>query len=245
MPERVRWRATEAVAEMAQRRFEEESGSLVAAAAPTIPRWPEGHGIPRWSPSPAGEPALRVLRVHDGEEALLVEREWFDIVLLNASLPGMSGFEVCRELRRRGDVPVVFLSALSTLPDRLLAFDAGADDYIVLPADPADVACRLRAVLRCVRPPASRDVLLGPQAVTVDVRAHELRVGDPLVTTTPREFYLLRLLLERRGEVLNWDVISTRVGGYETFGSLNFVEAQVSRLRAPSERSPPSAASGT
>ena len=75
-------------------------------------------------------------------------------------------------------------------------------------------------------------MLVAPGGFVLDVRAHEVRVGGAPVTTTPREFDVLRLLLERRGEVLTSDVISTQIWGYETFGSHNFVEAQLSRLRA-------------
>lgn len=74
--------------------------------------------------------------------------------------------------------------------------------------------------------------VLATEDFALDVRAHEVWVGASLVPMTPREFELLRLLLERRGEVLSADAISTQVWGYETFGSHNFVEAQVSRLRA-------------
>ena len=74
--------------------------------------------------------------------------------------------------------------------------------------------------------------MLATEALALDVRAHEVRVGAALVSTTPREFDVLRLLLERRREVLSSDVISMHIWGYETFGSHNFVEAQLSRLRA-------------
>jgi len=174
-----------------------------------------------------------VLRVRDGEAALsLLEHAQCDLVLLNTSLPGISGFETCRVLRERSDVPDVFLSAQGALAERLLAFDVGADDYIVRPADAAEVACRVRAVLRRARPLASGEVLVAPGELTLDVGAHEVRVCGAPVTTTPREFDVLRLLLERRGEVLTSDVISSQIWGYETFGSHNFVEAQLSRLRA-------------
>lgn len=174
-----------------------------------------------------------VRRVRSGEAALaLLQRERYAIVILDASLPDMSGFDVCQQLRCRGDIPVVFLTAQGELASRLRGFEVGADDYIVRPAAPEEVACRLQAVLRRVRPGGGRPVLGGPQGLVVDVRAHEVRVGDSLVAVTPREFDVLRLLLARRGEVLTWDDVSRQVWGYETFGCRNFVEAQVSRLRA-------------
>lgn len=154
---------------------------------------------------PLTRASYTVFRVRDGKAAIaILGREQVDIVLLGVLLPGISGLEVCRVLRRQSDVPVVFLSSDGGLPERLLAFEVGADDYIVRPADPAEVAYRLRAVLRRARPLTSRDVLAGPRGLVVDIRAHEVRVGENLVPATPREFDLLRLLLERRGEVLSW-----------------------------------------
>jgi DNA-binding response OmpR family regulator len=182
---------------------------------------------------PLAQDGLTISRARTGEAALsMLAHEQWDLVLLNTSLPGISGVETCRRLRGRSEVPVVFLSTQGALPERLLAFDAGADDYIVRPVDATEVVCRLRAVLRRARRNAHGGVLTGPGELTLDVRAHAVRVGGAPVQTTPREFDVLRLLLERQGEVLTSDVISIQIWGYETFGSHNFVEAQLSRLRA-------------
>lgn len=212
---------------------------LVSAQAPACGRAPrvllvdDGSTTADEVIAPLQRGGYLVTRVRDGEAALaLLERERYDIVLLDTALSDASGLEVCRELRRRDDIPVVFLSARGTLAERLAGFEAGADEYIVRPAASEEIACRLQAVLRRVYRGSAREVLAGPQGLAIDVRAHEVRVRDSLVTVTPREFAVLRLLLTRRGEVLTWDNISTQVWGYETFGCRNFVEAQVSRLRA-------------
>ena len=174
-----------------------------------------------------------VLHVRSGEQALaLLEREPCDLMLLEARLPGMSGFQACRQIRLHSALPIVFLTEQATLQERLMAFDLGADDYIVRPAPVEEVVRRVRAVLRRLRPAAGRDVLEGPDGVAVHLGPHELRVRDAVVAATPKEFDLMRLLLERRGEVLTSDEISELIWGYETFGSRNFVEAHVSRLRA-------------
>lgn len=174
-----------------------------------------------------------VLRVRSGEQALaLLDRESCDLLLLEARLPGISGFQTCRQIWLESDVPIVFLTEQSTLQERLMAFDLGADDYIVRPTAVEEVARRVRAVLRRLRPAVGREVVAGPAGVTIDLRSHELRVSDAVIAATPKEFGLLRLLLERRGEVLTSDEISSLIWGYETFGSRNFVEAHISRLRA-------------
>ena len=172
--------------------------------------------------------------VTTGEEALeLLDREYFHLVLLDVRLPSMSGFDTCRQIRARSDIPIVFVTAAGDLSERLEGFDLGADDYIVKPMSGAELNRRVRAVLRRrTWRDASANELFGPQSIVMRLRAHETFVGERLLQLTPKEFAVLRLLLEQRDEVLTTDRISEQIWGYETFGSRNFVEAHISRLRA-------------
>ena len=172
--------------------------------------------------------------VSTGEEALaLLDHESFDLVVLDVRLPGMSGFDLCRQIRRRSEVPMIFVTAAGSLSERLEGFDLGADDYIVKPMEAAEINRRVRAVLRRrARRGSHRDELIGPADILMHLRAHEVSVGAAKPPLTPKEFAVLRLMLERRGEVLTTDAISTQIWGYETFGSRNFVEAHISRLRS-------------
>jgi DNA-binding response OmpR family regulator len=182
---------------------------------------------------PLAAAGLMVLRVRSGLTALKVlADEVCDLVLLDAHPADISGFQLCRDLRGQGAVPVIFLSSDDALAGRLLAFDLGADDFIVRPAAPEEVERRVRAVLRRSRPAAGRVVLEGPAGITVRLLEHALWVEGVPVTATPKEFDLMRLMLERRGEVLSADDISTSAWGYATMGSRNFVEAHISRLRS-------------
>ncbi len=219
--------------------------TMVTARAPDPPGWPDG--APRIL-IVDDEPLVReLIAAHlsadgsvsagasTGEEALaLLDRQPFDLVMLDVRLPGMSGFDTCRQIRARSDVPIVFVTAAGSLPDRLEGFDLGADDYVVKPMDAAELNRRVRAVLRrsAQRGIAADDELTGPDGVVLHERAYQVFVGEDTVQLTPKEFSVLRLLLERRGEVLATDVISTEIWGYGTFGSRNFVEAHVSRLRS-------------
>jgi len=171
--------------------------------------------------------------VSSGEEALTsFARGPFDLVLLDLGLPGISGIEVLRQIRSRSDVPILVMTAAGGLDDRVAGFDFGADDYVVKPFDLAELERRIRAVLRRTTGPRPDDVLHGPQDIRVHLRAHEAFVGDVLVHLTPKEFEVLRVLLTRRGEVIAPDDMSIEIWGYETFGSRNYVEAHVSRLRS-------------
>jgi two-component system response regulator ResD len=172
--------------------------------------------------------------VGSGEEALaLLDRKPFDLVILDVGLPKMSGFDVCRQIRARSQVPVIFVTAAGNLAERLHGFDLGGDDYIVKPMDAAELHRRVRAVLRRhLKGEEEATEVSGPDGVTMNLRAHEVHVHGEELMLTPKEFSILRVLLERRGEVLTTDTISTHVWGYETFGQRNFVEAHVSRRRS-------------
>ena len=167
-----------------------------------------------------------------GEEALLTfGRSSFDLVVLDLGLPGIPGTEVLRQLRARSEVPVLVLTASSGLDDRVTGFDLGADDYVTKPFELAELERRIRALLRRALGSRSDDILQGPDEIRLHLRSHEAYVADQQVHLTPKEFDVLRVLLSRRGEVVPPDDLSVEIWGYETFGSRNYVEAHVSRLR--------------
>lgn len=170
--------------------------------------------------------------VASGEDALSAfGRSGFDLVVLDLGLPGLSGHEVLRQLRARSEVPVLVMTASGGLDDRVNGFDMGADDYVVKPFELAELERRVRAILRRTTGPRPDDVLHGPGDIRLLLRAHEAYVGEQQVHLTPKEFDVLRVLLSRRGEVIPPDDLSVEIWGYETFGSRNYVEAHVSRLR--------------
>lgn len=170
--------------------------------------------------------------VPSGEEALAAfGRSSVDLVILDLGLPGLPGIEVLRQLRARSEVPVLVMTASGGLDDRVTGFDLGADDYVVKPFELAELERRVRAILRRTTGPRPDDVLHGPADIRLLLRAHEAYVGERQVHLTPKEFEVLRVLLARRGEVIPPDDLSVQIWGYETFGSRNYVEAHVSRLR--------------
>jgi len=178
-----------------------------------------------------------VVTVRSGEAAMtMLDREPMDLVLLDTELPGMSGFETCRRIRHFSDVPILFASTGDSLEARVMGFDSGADDFVALPAESLEVDRRARALLRRMRMNRAVRQVAGPAGISLDVRAHRAFVADRQLDLTPKEFSILQLLLERQGEVLSSDEISSEIWGYETFGSRNFVEAHISRLRGKLQR---------
>lgn len=167
-------------------------------------------------------------------ENLLEELEHYpaDLLVIDAAESEEDAIRLCRAVRERWQTPVVVVGGSGDTRDVIRSFDAGAEDYVAGSPDPRQLEKRVEALLRRVgRHEVSRDVLSGPGGLVMRVSAHEVRVGDALVQMTPKEFAVLRLLLERRGQVVTTENLSNAVWGYGTFGQRNFVEAHISRLR--------------
>ena len=187
--------------------------------------------------------------IPDGHQALRrIAEERPDLVVLDLMLPGIGGLEVCRRLRERYPVPVVMLTALGDESDRLAGFEIGADDYVTKPFSPRELAMRVRSVLRRARgsasPPGNATAAAGPgplvitdRNVTVDLSAHEVRVGGRLVQLTSREYDLLVFLLRHPRQAFTREQLLSEVWGW-TFGDTSTVTVHVRRLREKLEEDP-------
>jgi len=174
-----------------------------------------------------------------GEEALdAFRRQPADVVLIDIMLPGIDGFEVCRNIRRLGDVPIVMVTARSDSHDVVAGLEAGADDYLRKPFDPKELSARIRALLRRVR---SDDVQ--PNRIHVgdlEVLPEEgvVRQAGDEVHLTRTEFRLLLELAAADGRVLSREDLLERVWGYDYFGDGRLVDVHVRRLRTKIEPDP-------
>ncbi|MEU6890221.1 response regulator transcription factor [Streptomyces sp. NPDC046557] len=173
-----------------------------------------------------------VLLAEDGPGALRVLADGKpDVVVLDVSMPGLTGTEVCRDLRERGDeTPVLMLSALDELADRVAGLQAGADDYLVKPFALEELVLRLHALLRRRPAQAPSDVLrAGP--LVVDEATRQVRHGAAEVHLTRREFELLVQFVRNAGIVLTRDTLLDRVWGYDFEVRTDAVDTFVSYLR--------------
>jgi len=153
-----------------------------------------------------------------------------DVLVLDVSMPDLPGTEVCRRLRAAGDeTPVLMLSALDQLDDRLAGLQSGADDYLVKPFALQELVLRLHALLRR-RPPRAGE-LLRVEGLTVDPRNREVRYQDQPVELTRREYELLEVLTRNAGIVLSRDQLLERVWGYDFDVRTDVVDTFVSYLR--------------
>lgn len=168
----------------------------------------------------------------DGPAGLALSTEWKpDIVLLDVMLPSMSGYEVCRELRRRAaTLPILILSARGAEVDKVKGLDLGADDYLTKPFGLAELLARVKALLRRARPPGRGDLLRFAD-VTADFSAGEVRRGGTPVEMTARELQLLSFLASREGRVVTRQAILDAVWGQDYFGTERTVDNFITRLR--------------
>jgi two-component system, OmpR family, response regulator RegX3 len=175
----------------------------------------------------------------DGDSALaLAEKQRFDLVVLDIMLPGIDGFEVCRRLRAKDDMPVLFLSARDTELDKVIGLEIGADDYLAKPFGIRELQARVKALLRRATGGGGRhdeDEDLGERmeagGFVVDEGAHTVTYEDRPIELTPREFELLACLMRHRGNVLSREQLLKQAWGWQIVVETKTVDTHVKRLR--------------
>ncbi|MBE1875177.1 response regulator [Myceligenerans pegani] len=186
---------------------------------------------------------FEVVEAADGNAALAAyDADGADLVLLDLMLPGLSGTEVCRELRARGDVPVIMLTAKDSEIDKVVGLELGADDYVTKPYSFRELLARMRAVLRRRQPvePTADDSagVLEAGPVTMDVERHTVTVNGETISLPLKEFDLLELLLRNAGRVLTRGQLIDRVWGADYVGDTKTLDVHVKRIRSKIEPDP-------
>ena len=173
----------------------------------------------------------RVLWLRSGEEAI-AELRWHAVrlVVLDIGLPGIDGFEVCRQMRAHSKVPIVMLTARDEEPDRVAGFELGADDYVPKPFSPRELAARIKAILRRAER-RSDDEVLAVGAIVLRRDSHEVTVAGATIELTSKEFDLLACLLDHAGIVLSRERLLDLVWGMAYPGGTRTVDMHVAQLR--------------
>jgi DNA-binding response OmpR family regulator len=175
---------------------------------------------------------VRVART--GEEGLTAVRRGADLVLLDLNLPGMDGLEVCRLIRRQAStahLPIIIVSARAEEVDRILGLEMGADDYVVKPFSPKELAARCRVALRRVEGGGEAPEGYEDENFEMDFDAFLVRYKGRELRLTHKEFEILRYLVERPGRVLTRERILERIWGYEADVDNRSIDAHIRRLR--------------
>lgn len=170
----------------------------------------------------------------DGDEAQVIIAERLpDLVLLDWMLPGMSGIEVCRQLRRKREtrsIPVIMLTARGEEADRVRGLDSGADDYVTKPFSPSELVARVRAVMRRARPATDAENLTFADIV-LDLTTYRVQRGGRSLHLGPTEFRLLRHFMEHPGRVYSREQLLDAVWGHNVYVESRTVDVHIRRLR--------------
>ncbi len=180
------------------------------------------------------EAGFRVLQAMNGERGLeLIAQHQPDMVLLDIGLPDIDGFEVCRRLRAKSNVPVLFLTARDGEIDRILGLELGADDYVTKPFSPRELVARVKAILRRGQPDdrAAGDVMHIGDDYRVDVTRREASCRDEVVPLATREFDLLAFLARNQGIALSRQQLLDGVWGIDWIGDDRTVDVHIRQLR--------------
>jgi DNA-binding response OmpR family regulator len=184
-----------------------------------------------------------VLLAHDGAAGLnLWQTKRPDLVLLDVDLPKMSGWDVCKEIRKDSDTPVIMLTAADKNADIITGFNVGADDYITKPFSPSELSARIRAVLRRAKE-SSDQPRTGFQTVTagqlrLDPQWRSVYRNEEPIPLTPIEFKLLYELVLHQGQVLSHQILTDRIWGYEGVDDSSLLKGHIRNLRRKLEPNP-------
>lgn len=182
---------------------------------------------------------FEVVEAVDGTQGLAeYDRNGADIVLLDLMMPGLPGTEVCRQLRMRGPVPVIMVTARDAEVDKIVGLEIGADDYVTKPFSHRELLARIRAVLR-----RGQEVELVPDVVEsggvrMDVERHTVSVDGQNVKLALKEFELLEMLLRNAGRVMTRGQLIDRIWGADYVGDTKTLDVHVKRLRSKIEKDP-------
>ena len=175
----------------------------------------------------------------DGASAIAsFDREPHDLVLLDLMLPGISGVDVCREIRTRSQVPIIMLTAKDSEVDIVVGLELGADDYVTKPYSSRELLARIKAVLRRRIEPEEDPAILEAGPVRMDIDKHVVSVGGREIAMPLKEFELLEMLMRNSGRVLTRGQLIDRVWGSDYFGDTKTLDVHIKRIRSKIEATP-------
>ncbi|AYO30046.1 DNA-binding response regulator [Biomaibacter acetigenes] len=175
---------------------------------------------------------------YDGQQALdMINKTKYNLIILDLMLPVVDGWTVCKEIRKKYDIPVIMLTARGEEFDKVLGFELGADDYVVKPFSPRELTARVKALLRRLGPREEQEETLEFPDLIIEPESRMVKVNGKDVDLTPKEFDLLYYLARNRDKVFTREKLLEEVWGYDFFGSLRTVDTHIKQLREKLGRS--------
>lgn len=178
------------------------------------------------------------MMVHDGEKALAAFDQYEpNLVLLDLMLPGIDGYQICREIRAKSNTPIIMLSAKGEVFDKVLGLELGADDYIIKPFDSKELVARVKAVLRRYQPakeePASASKIkcVTYPGISINLTNYSVTVDNVNIDMPPKELELLYFLASSPNQVFTREQLLDQIWGYEYIGDTRTVDVHIKRLR--------------
>ncbi len=168
----------------------------------------------------------------NGMEALsLIEENEFDAVLMDIMMPKMDGLSVCRSVRRTNDIPIIFLTALSDEEDKLLGYELGADDYVTKPFTMSVLYAKTTALIKRNRRTVLSSDRIEACGIILEISTRKVWAGKKEVTVTPKEFAILRCLMQNKNIVMSREQLLVKCWGYDYDGEARAVDTHIKRLR--------------
>jgi DNA-binding response OmpR family regulator len=170
---------------------------------------------------------------HDGEEALFkFETQHPDVLLLDVMMPKKDGFEVCRDIRKVSNVPIIMVTARGEDFEKIMGLEIGADDYIVKPFSPGEVMARVKAIMRRVSHDKKEPELYAYSNLIINLKDYTVSVDNNNISLTKKEFEILWMLATNKNKVFSRDNLLNSLWGYDYFGDNRTVDSHIKRLRA-------------
>jgi DNA-binding response OmpR family regulator len=173
------------------------------------------------------------LEASNGLEALKIFKDTtVDIIILDIMMPFMDGWDVCKNIRKTSQVPIILLTAKAEEDDKLLGYELGADDYVTKPFSPKVLIAKVKALLKRSEPQIEQnESLIEYQGLVIDELSHDVRIDGTSVILTPKEYDLLLFLIINKGIALSRDKILDSVWGIDYYGDARTVDTNIKRLR--------------
>ncbi len=174
---------------------------------------------------------MEISRAEDGITAMeMINGYSYDLILLDVMLPDIDGFSVCRMLREKSSVPVIFITARTREEDKLFGYDIGCDDYVTKPFSMAELFAKSNALLKRASGNVVRNELVCG-SITIDMFSHQVFADGKVVTLALKEFEILRYLIKNKGQLINRDMMLDVVWGRDFFGNDRIVDNHIRKLR--------------